>query len=78
MLDHTTVIWTNELGKGNSHSRHNIPFVLPGNGAGFAMGRSHDFDGAPHNRLLLAHASGHPLDTFGSAKQCGDGPLELA
>ena len=35
MLDHTLVIWTNELGKGNSHTLNNIPFVLAGNGFGF-------------------------------------------
>ena len=28
MLDHTTVVWANELGKGNSHTLDNIPFVF--------------------------------------------------
>jgi hypothetical protein len=79
MLDHTTVIWTNELGKGNSHTHDNIPFLLLGNGAGFEMGRCLDFKGAPHNRLLmtLAHSFGHELKTFGSEKHCGDGLLQL-
>ena len=39
MLDHTTVLWTNELGKGNSHTLENIPFVLIGGGLGFKMGQ---------------------------------------
>jgi len=30
MLDHTTIVWTNELGEGNSHTLNNIPFVLVG------------------------------------------------
>ncbi|MDA0767218.1 MAG: DUF1552 domain-containing protein [Verrucomicrobia bacterium] len=79
MLDHTTVIWTNELGKGNSHTHDNIPFLVVGNGAGFKMGQCHDFKGAPHNRFLmsLAHSFGHELKSFGSEKYCGDGVLPL-
>ena len=30
LLDNTLIIWTNELGKGNSHTLDNIPFVLLG------------------------------------------------
>ena len=40
LLDNTLVIWTNELGKGNSHTLNDIPFVLAGNGLDFKMGRS--------------------------------------
>ena len=40
MLDHTLIVWTNELGKGNSHTLDNIPLVLVGGGAGFKMGRA--------------------------------------
>ena len=39
LLDNTTIMWTNELGKGNSHTPDNIPFVLVGNGLDFKMGR---------------------------------------
>ncbi|MBY0456267.1 MAG: DUF1552 domain-containing protein, partial [Gemmataceae bacterium] len=28
LLDNTLIVWTNELGKGNSHTMDNIPFVL--------------------------------------------------
>jgi len=77
LLDNTTIVWSNELGKGNSHTLDNIPFVLIGGGLGFNMGRSIDFKGQPHNRFLLsiAHAFGHNLKTFGNPDYCGEGPL---
>jgi hypothetical protein len=77
LLDHTTIVWTNELGKGNSHTRNDIPFVMVGGGLGFQMGRSVKFDRVPHNRLLLSitEAMGHPESTFGNPDYCGDGPL---
>jgi len=77
LLDNTTVVWTNELGHGKSHSLDNIPFVLVGDGLGFKTGRALQFDNLPHNRLLLAiaHALGHELEHFGSRPHCVDGPL---
>jgi hypothetical protein len=78
LLDHTTIVWTNELGEGNSHSRNDIPWVLVGGGLGFTSGRAIEFQGVPHNRLLmsLAHAMGHTgLARFGNPDHCGDGPL---
>ena len=80
MLDNTLIVWTNELGKGNSHTLDNIPFVLLGGGFGFEMGRSVKFNGVAHNRLhlALAHAMGHKLETFGKASLCEGGPLKLA
>lgn len=79
LLDNTTIVWTNELGKGNSHTLDNIPFVLVGNGLGFKMGQSLKLPKVAHNRLLLsfAHAYGHELKRFGNPDYCGDGPLEL-
>jgi hypothetical protein len=79
LLDHTTILWTNELGKGNSHSQDNLPFVLVGGGLGFKTGRCLDLGGVPHNRLWLAiaHGFGHPLPTFGKPELCQDGPLAL-
>ncbi len=79
MLDHTTIVWTNELGKGNSHSLDNIPFVLLGGGLGFKTGIAHQFDNVPHNRLWLsiAHAFGHHLATFGKEEFAEGGPLVL-
>ncbi len=80
MLDNTLIIWTNELGKGNSHTLDNLPFVLVGGGWGFRMGRSLDFQKTAHNRLhlALAHGAGHRLETFGKAALCEGGPLNLA
>jgi hypothetical protein len=80
LLDNTLIIWTNELGKGNSHTLDNIPFVLVGNGLDFKMGRSLKLAKVPHNRLLLAlaHGFGHRIDKFGNPNFCGQGPLTLA
>ena len=80
MLDNTMVVWTNELGKGNSHTLDNIPFVLAGGGFGFKMGRSLKLGKVPHNRLhlALAHAVGHRVSTFGKPELCENGPLPLA
>jgi hypothetical protein len=79
LLDNTTIIWTNELGKGNSHTLDNIPFVMVGNGLDFAMGRSLKLPKVAHNRLLmaLAHGFGHRIDKFGNSNFCKEGPLSL-
>jgi hypothetical protein len=79
MLDNTLIVWTNELGKGNSHTLDNIPFVVVGGAPGFRMGRSLKFPRVPHNRLLLslAHGFGHRITKFGNPDFCGDGPLSL-
>ena len=77
LLDNTTLVWTNELGKGNSHTRDNIPFVMVGGGLGFKMGQALDFNKVPHNRLLLSfcEAMGYPEKSFGNPDFCADGPL---
>ena len=78
MLDHTTILWTNELGEGNSHSHMDIPWAFVGSGLGFKTGRMMSAGGKPHNQLLLsiAHAMGlSDLDRFGNPDFCSDGPL---
>ena len=77
MLDHTTLVWTNELGKGNSHTRNDIPFVMVGGGLGFKMGQAIHCNRVPHNRLLMSicEAMGYPTPSFGNADYCGDGTL---
>ena len=79
MLDNTLIIWTNELGKGNSHTLDDIPFVLVGGGGDFKMGRSVKYPKVAHNRFLLslAHAFGHRIDKFGDANFCAGGPLSV-
>ncbi len=80
MLDHTLVVWLNELGKGNSHTLDDIPFVLLGGKShGLKMGRNLKFPGLPHNRLWLsvAQSMGHDMKSFGTDKFCAEGPLPL-
>jgi hypothetical protein len=81
MLDHTQIVWVNELGKGNSHTLNNIPLLLLGGGARLETGRALDLGGVPHNRLWLslAHGLGHQgLKSFGKPDFCADGPLQLS
>ena len=77
MLDNTTIVWTNELGEGKSHTLDNIPFVLVGGGLGFKMGRYVKYEKVNHNRLLMsfAHAFGHRVPTFGNPNFCAGGVL---
>ena len=79
LLDNTLIVWTNELGKGNSHTLANIPFTLVGGGLDFKMGRSLNLRGSAHNRLLLslAHGFGHTIEKFGNTKLSEGGPLDL-
>jgi len=83
MLDNTLIVWTNELGKGNSHTLDNIPCVMIGGEKtfGYKMGRSFRLEKQPHNRLLLSYAQsfGHSgLKTFGEPTLCTEGPLILS
>ena len=77
MLDNTTIIWTNELGKGNSHTRNDIPFVCVGGGLGLRTGRSKDYGKVSHNRFLMtiAEQMGFAQKSFGNPDFCGDGSL---
>lgn len=77
LLDHTIVLWGNELGKGNSHTRRKIPFVMAGGGKGyFPTGRFLSYGGESHTKLLvsLAQAFGVQTDEFGNPAY-GTGPL---
>ncbi|MGC4042731.1 MAG: DUF1552 domain-containing protein [Armatimonas sp.] len=80
MLDNTLIVWTNELGQGNSHTLNNIPFLLLGGAPGFTMGRSLKFKQVAHNRLLMsiAHGFDHRITKFGKTDFCGEGPLNLS
>ena len=77
LLDNTVVVWVNELGQGNNHTRRDIPFILAGGCQGyFNTGQHIDFGGEPHGKLLvsLTHAMGKPVNTFG-VSQYSQGPL---
>lgn len=78
MLDNCAVLWCNEQGKGNNHSRKDMPWVLAGRAGGaFRTGRFINAGGAPHNRLLLSLLSAFGIDAkvFGDPDFCGGGPL---
>jgi hypothetical protein len=78
MLDHTIVVWTNELATG-SHAHTDMPIVVAGGTEALQSGRlirwapaspvlgpwSVDTIGEPHNKLLvtLAHAMGRTTIT---------------
>jgi hypothetical protein len=78
LLDNTLILWTNELGKGNSHTLNNIPWVVVGNGLDWRMGRALEYSDVAHNRLhlSLAHGFGHRISAFGNPNFCADGPLD--
>lgn len=80
LLDHSIVVWGNELARGNVHSNQPVPFVIAGGGGGaLRTGRFHSYYETEHNRLLvsLAQAMGHPIDAFGTDDQGGGGLDEL-
>jgi len=78
LLDNTVILWINELGKGNSHTRRNVPIVLAGGCGGFfKTGRYLRFGGVSHSNLLLtlAHAMGlQSMSSFGEPRH-STGPL---
>ncbi|MCA9671575.1 MAG: DUF1552 domain-containing protein [Myxococcales bacterium] len=74
LLDNTVVMWCNDLGKGNNHSRRRVPFLLIGNAGGnLRTGRAIDFGGKPHNQLLASLCQVMGLEdtkTFGNPLFC--------
>jgi hypothetical protein len=81
VLDHTAVVWLNELGTGGTHGHERTPWVIGGSAGGFfRTGQLVSFPGEPHNRLLLTlcHAMGVATDVFGDPDYCKAGPLRDA
>lgn len=78
LLDNTIVLWVNEQGNGDTHSKEEIPYILAGNHAGVLnTGRWLQFDSVAHNDLYLAilHAFGqNQITTFGNPEFVS-GPL---
>ena len=77
MLDNTTIVWVNELGKGNSHTLDDLPIVVVGGEATKKPGFHHVGSKVPHNRFLLslANSMGLTIKSFGEKKWCSEGPL---
>jgi hypothetical protein len=67
MLDNSVLIFTDGLGKGNNHTRKNIPWVLMGSAGGaLQTGKYYEYGNKPHNHLLvnILHAMGLKNETF--------------
>jgi hypothetical protein len=67
LLDHTVVLWTQELGHGSNHVCKDVPFVLAGAPSVLDHGQLLSFNGESHQRLLvsLLESFGLPGRTFG-------------
>jgi hypothetical protein len=78
VLDNTLLLWCNELGKGNTHSRQSAPYLLAGRAGGaLRTGRFLSYQGdPPHNNLLvsLLQAMDVSIAKFGKDDWC-TGPL---
>jgi hypothetical protein len=74
LLDNTLVMWVNEQGKGNNHSRKSMPWVLAGGAGGaWRTGRYVRYpENPPHNNLLVTilNAFGIEATTFGNPAYC--------
>jgi hypothetical protein len=74
LLDNTLMLWSNELAKGNTHSRIDAPYVLAGGAGGaLATGRFLSYAGMiPHNNMLVSilNAMDIPDTTFGKPDWC--------
>ena len=77
LLDNTLIVWTNELGKGNSPHAGRHPVRAGRQRPRLQDGPVAQVPGVPHNRLLLslAHGMGHKIEKFGNPNFCGEGPL---
>jgi hypothetical protein len=77
MLDNTVVLWCKPIGR--RHSVNEMLFILAGGAGGqLQTGRYLEFDGMPHNNLLvnICQLMGLSDTTFGDPKYC-TGPLAL-
>jgi hypothetical protein len=76
LLDHSVVLWCNELGEGSTHSRRNVPYVLAGSADGhLKTGRYLNFQGSKkpwHNDLLVSLCQAMDVNdtTFGNPAYC--------
>lgn len=77
LLDSCLFAWCNELGRGNSHSPDNVPWILAGGAGGaLATGRYLKYEGTSNNNLFVSFLNlmGVPATTFGNPAYC-TGPL---
>lgn len=79
MLDHTLIVWANELGWGSSHTHNDIPFLLAGGAPGVRFGRYLELASTGHGALLtsLLNVMGVEANGFGDPKYSLE-PLSLS
>jgi hypothetical protein len=79
LLDHSLVVWGNELSRGNSHGNLPVPFLMAGGANGMLeTGRYLDYGDVAHNRLLVSICQLMGLSdqmSFGDNDPSGDGGL---
>ena len=78
MLDNSLVLWAKELADGRLHDGKSVPLILAGKAGGYLKtGRYLNFNGAPHQKMLVSVCRGMGLmnPTFGDPSH-GTGPLE--
>lgn len=77
VLDHSVIVWCNELSDGERHAYRDMRYVLAGGACGsLRTGRYLTYSGDPHGNLLtsLLNAVGVPATSFGNPAYC-TGPL---
>lgn len=78
LLDNTVVLYVNEFGSA-THNHENMMYLVAGGGGGtLKQGQWLQYNGEPHNRLLLSLLRAfdiNDVDTFGTAAYCSGGPL---
>jgi len=75
VLDSTLIVWGTEVGKGNSHTLNDIPYLLAGSAGGaLDTGQYLQLDNVSNSRLLLTilRAYGYDHASFGHADYAGD------
>lgn len=67
VLDHTLIVWSNELGWGVTHTHEEIPFALMGGAPGIRLGRYLQYHRVGHGALLasILQTMGVPHERFG-------------
>jgi len=68
VLDNTLVFYSSDISDGDAHNHDDMPVLLAGGGAGFALGRHVEYPEKPQFGQLflsIAHAFGSNITTFG-------------
>ena len=80
VLDHSAVLWCNELGNGYIHEAADVPYVLAGRcGGAIDPGRYLQFEGRGHGELFagIGQALGLETEIFGMPEVFGTAMTEI-